>query len=83
MISPAIWLVTVWLRDPLPYLQDETKHGDFDCYFEDDGARSARYAPWSANSGFYYLKNNDRTMYLITSLLYSSDQIAMHHRCVE
>ncbi|GMH55623.1 hypothetical protein TrRE_jg1620, partial [Triparma retinervis] len=69
----------VWLRDPLPYLQDETKHGDFDCYFEDDGARSARYAPWSANSGFYYLKNNDRTMYLITSLLYSSDQIAMHH----
>jgi hypothetical protein len=69
----------VWMRDPLPYLQDISNVGDFDCYFEDDGARSMRYAPWFANSGFYYLRNNDRTRYLITSLLYSADQILNHH----
>jgi hypothetical protein len=68
----------VWMKDPLPYLQDTNRAGDFDCYFEDDGARSMRYAPWFANSGFYYLRNNDRTKYLITSLLYSADQIINH-----
>ena len=38
-----------------------------------------RYAPWSANSGLYYLKANSRTQYLITSLLYAGDNILSSH----
>ena len=33
------------------------------------------YAPYSANTGFYYLRNNERTMALINSLLMQGDLI--------
>jgi hypothetical protein len=69
----------VWHEDPLPYFQDVGRAGDFDTYFSDDGARSLRYAPFSANSGFYYLRNNDRTVYMMTSLLYAGDSIIKTH----
>ena len=67
-----------WQEDPLAWLRSN-QEGDFDVYFEDDGARSLRYAPWSANSGFYYLKHNRRTSYLMTNLLYESDNILVSH----
>jgi hypothetical protein len=51
----------VWHENPLPYFADKSRCGDFDTYFSDDGARSMRYAPFSANSGFYFLRNNDKT----------------------
>ena len=38
-------------------------------------AHSVRYAPWSANSGFYYLRHNDRTQYFLNSLLMAGDLI--------
>ena len=44
-------------------------------YFQDDGAHSARYAPYSANSGFYYVRSNERTRYFFVSLLYAGDLI--------
>lgn len=44
---------------------------DFDLLFQDDGAHSLRYAPWSANTGFYYVRYNDRTRYFLTQLLYN------------
>jgi hypothetical protein len=36
------------------------------CYlsvFVEDGAHSSRYAPYSPNSGFYYVRQNERTKY--------------------
>ena len=69
----------VWLtpdRDPLRFFQDESsKLSHFDVIFQHDGANSIRYAPYSANSGFYYARANKRTQYLFTSLLYHSDLI--------
>jgi len=66
----------VWYKNPLEYFHDKKNpHYNFDMYFQDDGARSPRYAPYSANSGFYYVRNNEMTKYFFTSLLYSGDQI--------
>jgi len=48
-------------------------------YFQDDGDRSSRYAPLSANSGFYFVRNNEKTRYLFTSLLYAGDIIERAH----
>ena len=47
----------------------------FDVYFQDDGSRQERYTPYSANSGFYFVRNNDRTRLLFRHLLYSGDLI--------
>ena len=70
----------VWYKNPLDEFHDTSSElADFDVLFQDDGARSLRYAPYSANSGFYYVRHNDRTRYLFTSLLYSSDLIASLH----
>ena len=70
----------VWYKNPLEYFHDETNpYYDFDMYFQDDGAHSSRYAPYSANSGFYYVRNNDKTKYAFTSLLYHSDMIIQSH----
>ena len=66
----------VWYKNPLEYFHDTSNpYHDFDMYFQDDGAHSERYAPYSANSGFYYVRNNEKTKYLFTSLLYHSDTI--------
>jgi hypothetical protein len=70
----------IWYKNPLDYFHDKTNpHHDFDMYFQDDGAHSSRYAPYSANSGFYYVRNNQRTKYLFASLLYSGDIIIQSH----
>ena len=47
----------------------------FDLYFQDDGSRQERYAPYSANSGFYYVRSNERTKHLFRQLIYQSDLI--------
>ena len=66
----------VWYKNPLTYFHDASNpHHDFDMYFQDDGARTTRYSPYSANSGFYYVRNNEKTRYLLTSLLYAGDLI--------
>merc|ERR1719221_2325385 len=64
----------VWLKDPRKYFE-RPKSGDFDVYFQDDGSRQERYTPYSANSGFYFIRNNDRTKFLFRSMLYSGDLI--------
>ena len=70
----------VWYKNPLEYFHDpKNEFRDFDMYFQDDGAHTTRYAPLSANSGFYYVRNNQRTRYLFTSLLYNGDQILTSH----
>jgi hypothetical protein len=72
----------VWHRNPLDLFQNshtnnnQTNPNDnFDIIFQDDGARSFRFAPYSANSGFYYVRANDRTKYLFTSQILLGDMI--------
>ncbi|CAB9516554.1 Nucleotide-diphospho-sugar transferase [Seminavis robusta] len=67
----------IWFKDPLPYFhnRNSTIYNN-DAYFQDDGARSLRYAPYSANSGFYYLRNNQRTVNFLTQLVLAGDLIA-------
>jgi hypothetical protein len=50
----------VWLKDPFPYFSSL----DADISFMDDGARTPRYTPFFVNSGFYYIKYNERTLYM-------------------
>ena len=40
-----------------------------------DGAHSTRYTPYSPNSGFYYVRNNDRTRYFFEVFMRLGDQI--------
>ncbi len=66
----------IWHKNPLEYFHDENNpYRNFDMYFQDDGAHSTRYAPYSANSGFYYVRSNELTKYFFTSLLYHGDMI--------
>lgn len=64
----------VWYQDPLPFLES-SEHQAFDMLFQDDGGHTVRYAPYSANSGFYYVKANPRTKYFFQALLMSGDLI--------
>eukprot|EP00591_Stephanopyxis_turris_P009357 CAMPEP_0195515512 /NCGR_PEP_ID=MMETSP0794_2-20130614/6554_1 /TAXON_ID=515487 /ORGANISM="Stephanopyxis turris, Strain CCMP 815" /LENGTH=544 /DNA_ID=CAMNT_0040643943 /DNA_START=219 /DNA_END=1853 /DNA_ORIENTATION=+ len=69
-----------WYKNPLEAFHEELSPlHDFDILFQDDGARSLRYAPYCANSGFYYVRHNPKTRYLFISLLLQSDQIIAHH----
>jgi hypothetical protein len=46
----------VWYSNPLDYFHSQTgASADYDIFFQDDGGHSVRYAPYSANSGFYYV----------------------------
>jgi hypothetical protein len=47
----------VWYKNPLDYFHNTSHSGsaDYDVFFQDDGGHSVRYAPYSANSGFYYV----------------------------
>jgi hypothetical protein len=66
----------VWYRNPLGYfLGDDSVVKPYDVFFQDDGGHSLRYAPYSANSGFYFVRYNKRTVHFLTSLLMSGDLI--------
>jgi len=62
----------VWYKDPLTYFHDKSNVAiqEFDILFQHDGSAQPRYNPYSANSGFYYVRANKKTAYLFTSLLY-------------
>eukprot|EP00588_Corethron_pennatum_P024988 CAMPEP_0194333788 /NCGR_PEP_ID=MMETSP0171-20130528/63946_1 /TAXON_ID=218684 /ORGANISM="Corethron pennatum, Strain L29A3" /LENGTH=621 /DNA_ID=CAMNT_0039096165 /DNA_START=31 /DNA_END=1896 /DNA_ORIENTATION=- len=73
----------VWYKNPLELFHKETGPlAEYDMLFQDDGAKSQRYAPYCANSGFYYVRYNPRTVYLFTSLMYHSDMITGSHQAV-
>lgn len=65
----------VWFRNPLEYFHNNVITDNFDIIFQDDGGHSVRYAPYSANSGFYYVRHNDRTQHFLTALLMSGDLV--------
>jgi hypothetical protein len=60
---------------------EETDDSDelYDAYFQNDGARSQRYSPFSANTGFYFLRSNPKTRYLMYDLLGSYNLISQWH----
>lgn len=55
----------VWFQDPLPHLYTFPH----DISFMDDGARSGRFNPYFANSGFYFMKYNQYTEYLLERMI--------------
>ena len=66
----------IWYQNPLTWFHDESNpHYDFDMYFQDDGNHALFYAPYSANTGFYYVRNNERTQYFFNSFLMAGDKI--------
>jgi hypothetical protein len=66
----------VWLRDPREFFSDKTRpEWKFDLLFQDDGARSLRFAPFSANSGFFFARSNERTRELFNARLTSGHQV--------
>lgn len=66
----------VWYRNPLEYFLDKNNpYYDFDMYFQDDGAHSVRYAPYSPNTGFYFVRHNERTHYFFSNFVKAADPI--------
>ena len=63
----------VWNKNPLDFFRNN--YEQFDIMFQDDGARSVRFAPYAGNTGFYYVRHNPRTKYLLTNLVYIGDQV--------
>jgi hypothetical protein len=45
----------------------------------DDGARTIRFTPYFANSGFYFLKNNNNTQQLMERMLKSATELSSTH----
>ncbi|KAG7367535.1 nucleotide-diphospho-sugar transferase [Nitzschia inconspicua] len=68
----------VWYQNPLPWFHDP-RNPEADVYFQDDGNHALFYAPYSANTGFYYARNNIRTRYFFNSLLLAGDLIISTH----
>ncbi len=64
----------VWFRDPWEAFDDP----EVDGYFMDDGARSERFAPLYANSGFYFLRSNPRVIHFMQTVLFSYDMIVQY-----
>ena len=64
----------VWLRDPIEYFFTAADD-QVDCFFMDDGARSARYTPLYTNSGFYFIRNNMRTQFFMHRMLMAYDTV--------
>jgi hypothetical protein len=65
----------VWFRNPIPYLEKMKE----DITFMDDGARSPRFTPFFANSGFYYMKYNKRVLYLQELMIRTIYEIGFTH----
>lgn len=73
----------VWFQHPLEayFAKTERWSGDgsgttdYDVIFQADGARSQRFAPYDANSGLYFVRNNPRSRAFVNSLLLSMPYI--------
>jgi hypothetical protein len=64
----------VWHRDPIPFF-DAKEVEQWDMIFQDDGARSVRYQPYSPNTGFYFVRASPTTQFFFGSLLRMGDTI--------
>ncbi|KAI2494917.1 nucleotide-diphospho-sugar transferase [Fragilaria crotonensis] len=67
----------VWYRNPVDFFLQLSD--DFDMYFQDDGGRSGRYATYSPNTGFYFVRAVERTRYLFNCFVKLGDLIQQSH----
>jgi hypothetical protein len=65
----------IWYQDPVPYF--ETHWTTMDVIMQDDGARTKRFAPYTGNSGFYFVRNNERSLYTWAALARMGDTVAV------
>lgn len=65
----------VWYKNPLPHLEQMHERDGFHIYFQDDGNRGLYYAPFSANTGFYYIRDAPETAHLFRSLVWFGDVV--------
>ena len=66
----------VYYKSPIPYFEDkDSPLQEFDLMFQDDGGHTVRYSPYSANSGFYYVRYNRKTEHFFSALLLNGDVI--------
>jgi hypothetical protein len=63
----------VWYKHPLDYFRHAPS--DIDMFFQDDGNHAQFYAPYSANTGFYFVRHSDNTRHFFDSLLLNGDLI--------
>lgn len=63
----------IFFRNPLAYFQAVDPQRQVDAFLSDDGQRSLRYAPFYANSGFYFLRANRNTLYFAWSIMTAFD----------
>jgi len=65
----------VWMIDPIPYLHSLKE----DAIFMDDGARTPRFTPFFANTGFYFLRHNYRISHMMERVLRGVGEIGQTH----
>lgn len=61
--------------DVLEYFYEKRNLVEDDFYFQYDKNRNLEQAPLSANSGFYFVKSNDKTKYFFSAFLRMGDLI--------
>lgn len=70
----------VWYKDPLTFFENrKDPMYNYDVYFQDDGNHALYYGPYSANTGFYYVRNSDKTRFFFNAMLLSGDLILSTH----
>ena len=67
----------VWFRHPIQdYFDDKNRWTkEYDIIFQEDGSRSLRFSPYDANSGFYFIDNNQRSRAFVNAMLFSMPSI--------
>jgi hypothetical protein len=65
----------VWYKNPLDYFKTIAPQ-DFDMYFQHDGEHHPeRFAPLAANTGFYYVRHNERTEHFFSVFVRMGDLV--------
>ena len=71
----------VWFRDPLAeFFQANKTSLEIDIYMQHDGNHAEFYAPYSGNTGFYYVQNTPRTQVRMTFYSRSSATVRSFSR---
>jgi hypothetical protein len=69
----------VWYCNLLPFFV--SRQQEHDMIFIDDGSRQPHMAPFYANTGFYFVFNNDRTRNFFNRLVAFGGETILRHNC--
>lgn len=76
----------VWFKNPLSYFLNHSDVANkYHVIFQEDGGHPVRYNPYSANSGFYFVRYSQLTRHLMTTILMAGDVLlraASHQQAV-